>query len=74
LNKGIIRQVRVSPANPVDLLHLTRRQVFVWVEAPTSFEKSLAAENLMQPGNTSGKRVTYVEQRRIGIRQLVGKG
>jgi hypothetical protein len=61
LNESIIRQVRVGSADPVNLFHLTRRQVFMWVEAPASLEESLAAENLMKPGNTSGKRMSHVE-------------
>src|SRR5262245_43311459 len=61
----------IAVANTIYFLDLPWRQVFMRVEAPAPFEQSLAAENLMEPGDASSKSIVYVEQSRVVIRQLV---
>src|SRR5688500_5194813 len=40
-HKGVVIQVRVEPVNPVNLLHLPRRQFFLGIQAPATFQKPL---------------------------------
>ena len=38
LNELVVGEVRVGLADAVDFFHLAGRQVFVWIQAPSSFE------------------------------------
>ncbi len=59
--KGIIVQVRVARAHAVDLFHLTGRKILARIETPSTLQKSLPAQNLVQAGNATGKAVSRVE-------------
>src|SRR5262249_24257342 len=54
-----------------DFFHLAGRQAFVRVEAPETFEQSLAPENLVDPGDAAVEIVGDVEQRGVRVGEVV---
>jgi hypothetical protein len=71
LYKMIILQKGIGSANPIDLLGLSRRKVFVRIETPATFKQSLPAENFVNPGNTAAKMMGGIKDGRIRVGNLM---
>jgi len=56
-DEGVIIQVGVGPADPVNLFNLAGAEGFMRIETPDALEQALAAEHLMQAGDASGETV-----------------
>ena len=72
-NEFVILQVGIKSAYAIDLLDLARREIFVRIKAPTSFEQTLPSQNFVYPRNASAKVVRRVKQRSIGVGHLLGQ-
>ena len=71
LDELVVVQVRVRGEDAVDLCLLSGRQVFGRVEAPAPRHQPLPAEDLVDAGDAASELVRDVEQRRVGVGELV---
>src|SRR5436305_275371 len=55
-HEAIIIEMRVGPANPVDLFRLACAQTFIRVEAPDTLQQTLAAQDFVNAGQPTPKR------------------
>lgn len=69
LNKLIVwlDKVGICFANAINLFALPRRKVFIRIEAPASFEQTLATEHFVDPWDASLKSVTRVNNSRVHV-------
>src|SRR3984957_1516693 len=74
LYEGIILQMRIRLAHAVDFFYLSRREFLMRIKTPASFEQTLAPQNLVNAGNASVKLVYGIEDRRVRVGNLLGKG
>src|ERR1700730_9186915 len=65
VNEFVILQVMIKLADAIYLLCLTGGQVFVWIETPAPFEKTLPSHNFVNARTAPAKMVNSIEQRRI---------
>ena len=56
-HKGVVVEVRIGPVDTVDLFPQPRTQGLLGIEQPDPLQKALAAQHLMNPGDTPGKGV-----------------
>ena len=70
LHELVVCQVRVAGEHAVDLLHLSRAQILVRIEAPAAREQPLPAQHFVNAGDASGEPMGGIEQRGIGVGQL----
>src|ERR1700730_1578853 len=73
VNEFVILQVMIKLADAIDLLCLTGGQIFVRIETPAPFEKTLPSQNFVDARNASMKIVNRIEQRRICVGDLLRK-
>src|SRR4051812_19767202 len=65
--KIIILQVRIEPANAINLFHLTGGKFFFGIETPAAFQQPLSAQDLVNPGNASVEVMRRIEERGVRI-------
>ena len=73
LYKGVILQMRIGSAHPVDFIHLARGKFLAWIETPSPFEQPLASQNFVNPGDASTKLIGRVEDCGIRVGDLLGQ-
>lgn len=66
----VIVQMRIRPADTVDLGKLPRARALVFIQAPETFEKPLSAQDLMQTGDAAPEAVRRVKEGGVAIRDL----
>src|ERR1700676_1547534 len=71
VNEFVILQVMIKLADAIDLLCLTGGQIFVRIQTPAPFEKTLPSQNFVDARNASMKIVNRIEQRRICVGDLL---
>ena len=70
LHELVVGKMRIASQHAIDLVHLPRAQFFLRIQAPSSSEEALAAQNLVDAWNAPGELVSGVEQRRVDVGQL----
>ena len=73
VNEFVILQVMIELADAINLLCLTGRQIFVRIETPAPFEKTLPSQDFMNARNATMKIVDRIKQRRICVGDLLRK-
>ncbi len=69
-HEGVVVEMRVGGADPVDLFLLARSQGLVRVEAPDAREKPLPAQDLVAAGDDAVEVIRDVEDRRVAVGDL----
>ena len=69
-NEVVVVEVGIGGVDPRDLFVLPGAERFVGVEAPDSFEQTLAAQGFVKTGYASGELIGSVEERRVGVGDL----
>ena len=64
--------MRITPADTINLLGLTRRQILLRIETPPPGEKALPAQDLVDSGNAACEVVARVEKSGIGVGYIRG--
>src|SRR5579862_546847 len=73
LYKGVVLQLRIESAHPVDFIDLAWGKFLIWIETPSPFEQPLASQDLMNSGNASTKLIGRVEDCGIRVGDLLGQ-
>ena len=66
--------MRIRPKNAVDLRGLAGRQVLPGIEALAAGQEALATQDLVEARDASGKPVARVEERGVGVGELMPEG
>ena len=69
-DEGVVVEMGIGGVDAIDFFELAGAEGFVRIEAPDTFEKALAAENFVQPGDASGKTVGGVKESGVGVGDL----
>src|SRR5207253_8351884 len=64
---GVVDQLRVGGADPIDFLHLAGTELFVRIEAPQALQQSLAAQDFVTAADHAVEVVGDVEDRRVAV-------
>ena len=70
IDELVVIQVRICGVDPINLFTLTRRQRFLRIKTLDAAEESLAAQYLVEAGDTAGEPMGGIEERGIGIGHL----
>src|ERR1700722_7899258 len=66
--------MRIRLAHAVDFFYLARGEFLMRIKTPSSFEQTLASQDLVNAGNASVKLVYGIEDRRVRVGNLLGEG
>jgi len=72
-HKIVVLQMRIGGADAIDFVGLAGRKIFVGIEAPAAFEQTLAAQNFVDAGDAAMKMMRWIEERGVGIGDLLGE-
>src|SRR5262249_61154931 len=72
-HEGIVVEMRIGRADPVDLLLMPGSQRLARVETPDAFEQALAAQDFVAAGDPAMEVVGRVKDRLGAVRHLVGE-
>src|SRR5688572_13042270 len=70
LHELVVRKMRIAGQHAIDLAHLPRTQLLLRIQAPSTGDETLPAENLVDTWNAPGELMPRVEERRIDVREL----
>src|SRR6478672_2675110 len=73
-DEGVVGEVGVLAADPVDRFALPRAQALARVEAPRAFEQTLPTQHLVAAGNAAVKVVRDVEEGTVAVGDAAVEG
>src|SRR5579884_2123807 len=72
-DEGVIEEVRISPADALDLVRLSGAECFLRIEAPNALQQSLPPQHFVDAGDAAAEAVGRIEHGSVRIREFVGR-